>query len=93
MIESTLLTEAIKLKTVLWQKWFDADKTDRHLFRLATQADKRYERRLERYVRVFNDNRILNTEFFHHPVWRIPQSDVGNFQIPPRGRPKKQDLP
>ena len=33
------------------------------------------------------------TEFFHHPVWRIPQSDVDNFQIPQRGRPKKQDLP
>ena len=30
------------------------------------------------------------TEFFHHPVWRIPESDVENFQMPTRGRPKKE---
>lgn len=29
------------------------------------------------------------TEFFHHAVWRIPESDVENFKMPPRGRPKK----
>lgn len=31
------------------------------------------------------------TEFFHHPVWRIPKIDVENFQMPVRGRPKKKN--
>lgn len=29
------------------------------------------------------------TEFFYHPVWRVPESDLENFQKPVRGRPKK----
>lgn len=29
------------------------------------------------------------TEFFHYPVWRIPEKDVEKFQKPERGRPKK----
>lgn len=30
------------------------------------------------------------TEFFHHPVWRVPERDVENFQLPTRGRPKNR---
>lgn len=29
------------------------------------------------------------TEFFHFPVWRIPENDVREFKLPVRGRPKK----
>lgn len=29
------------------------------------------------------------TEFFAHPVWRIPETDVEAFVLPTRGRPKK----
>ena len=29
------------------------------------------------------------TEFFHHPVWRIPAADIEAFEKPQRGRPKK----
>lgn len=29
------------------------------------------------------------TEFYHHPVWRIPEKDIENFRLPVRGRPRK----
>lgn len=30
-------------------------------------------------------------EFFHHPIWRIPESDLKNFEKPVQGRPKKRN--
>jgi predicted site-specific integrase-resolvase len=32
-----------------------------------------------------------HTEFFHHPVWRIPESDLKDFVKPTQGRPKKPE--
>lgn len=33
---------------------------------------------------------LESTEFFFHQVWRIPESDVENFRLPPRGRPRRR---
>lgn len=65
---------------------------------LPSQIAKRYKVKTVTVRAWLNQGKFPNAireqnEFFHHPVWRVPESDLDNFQIPVRGRPKKEKLP